>query len=74
VRELLRKITVPQGRAVVVVETTKDNVVEIPFTWFTTSTCAPNFDDAEIVDDGQTIRLGRYEADGEFALEEHKGR
>lgn len=35
----------------------------IPRTWFLPSgTAAPDFDDFEVIDYGQTIRLGRYEA------------
>jgi hypothetical protein len=36
----------------------------VPFTWFTPSgTNKANFNEVEIIDDGQTLRLGQYEVD-----------
>lgn len=65
--------TIPGKGALLVVSTDGDQV-EIPFSWFKANgKDAPNFGDVEIIDDGQTIRLGKYEADADFAIEEHTG-
>ena len=42
----------------------------IPFEWFTPSPdTEPNFDDVEVIDSGQTIRFGEYEAAVDAILE-----
>jgi len=43
----------------------------VPFAWFEHSgTTSPNFDQLEIIDSGQTVKLGEYEASSDAILEE----
>jgi hypothetical protein len=45
--------------------------VRVPFTVFTPSAnCSPNFEELDIIDYGQTVKLGKYEAAADFLLEE----
>jgi len=74
-RHLARSVVQIPDAGHVLLETLDGLRVEIPFSWFTASgTCAPNFDDMGIDDGGQTIRLGRYEADVDLAVREHMRR
>lgn len=55
---------------VVVLITGKLEVVRVPFSWFTPTNIAPNFKDFDIIDCGQTVRLGYYEASTEAVLKD----
>lgn len=41
----------------------------VPKTEFTSPLCVPDFEDHQIIDDGQTARFGTYEASAEVILE-----
>jgi outer membrane lipoprotein-sorting protein len=70
VTPLAQSAVVDDGHVVV----TYDNgvTVRVPFEWFTPSPLvSPDFTDVSVIDDGQTLKLGEYEADALFAYEEH---
>ncbi len=52
-----------EDRALVLYRGSLERIV-VPFSWFRSASrnAKPNFDDFEVIDNGQTVRLGKYEA------------
>lgn len=70
---LAKHVQTLPGKGTVLLTLMEGDEIEIPFSWFTaTPVCAPNFNDLEIVDDGQTIRLGDYEVLVEVVMKENR--
>ena len=52
----------------IVLITGKLEMARVPFSWFKVTNIAPNFKDFDIIDTGQTVRLGYYEVATEAVL------
>jgi hypothetical protein len=72
VRKFAKTVKTVPGKGHLLITSTEGDEVEVPFSWFEASgNSAPNFGDLEVIDHGQTIRLGDYEVRAELVFQEN---